>query len=93
VIAEAYLALRRGDLTRFLQLHSEAGITPKRDRLVSWARRRLWHGELDVALEALAAARTHANKEDLLGCAAAAEDLRDESTATRARELASSAKP
>lgn len=92
VIAEAYLALRRGDLTRFLQLHAQVGISPKKDRLVSWARRKLWRGELDVALKAFDAARTRPTKNDLLGCAAVAEELLDESTAARARALAVSAK-
>lgn len=88
VIGEAYLQLHRGNLDAFLSLHQEAGIRPRREALVSWGRKALWRGELGEALRAFAAARTRANRDDLLACATAAEERNDHEVAKRARTMA-----
>jgi len=88
VIGEAYLQLHRGNLEAFLALHRSAGVTPKKDRLVSWARRALWRGELESALRAFSAAGVTPMRDDLLACSVAAQERGDQRTAQCARLLA-----
>jgi hypothetical protein len=87
-IAQAYLELHRGNFSQFIALHRSAGIAPARDQVISWARRMLWRGELDAALEAFAAVHARPRKEDLLACVSVCEERHDSTTASRAQALA-----
>ena len=89
ILHRAYRALDSGDPAGFVAGHREAGVTPPRQLVIAWARKALWRGELEAALQALSLVGARADREDLFACARAAAEQGNAAVEKRALSLAS----